>query len=84
MPHRASLVTDFDVDGDGLDHVIIVVGAVNPDGRYPALESGYVEIPWWLDAPQDSESWFSQRIFWARCDGEKGAPRRLGTASGWA
>jgi hypothetical protein len=38
MPHRASLVTDFDVDGDGLDHAIIVVGAVNPDDRYPALE----------------------------------------------
>jgi hypothetical protein len=37
-PGESRLVTDFDVDGDGLDHAIIVVGAVNPDDRYPALE----------------------------------------------
>jgi hypothetical protein len=30
-------VTDFDMDGDGLDSAIVVVGAVNPDDRSPAL-----------------------------------------------
>jgi len=29
-------VTDFDMDDNGLDRVIIVVGAVNPDDRYLA------------------------------------------------
>lgn len=42
----------------------------------PRQESGYVEIPWWLDASPDRESWFRQRIFWARYEDEKGAPAR--------
>src|SRR5215468_2434115 len=29
-------VTDFDIGNDGLDRAIVVVGGVNPDGRYPA------------------------------------------------
>ena len=77
MPHRASLVTDFDVDGDGLDHAIIVVGAVNRDDRYPALEKRLRRGPVWLDASPDSECWFRPRIFWARYDDEKDARRGL-------
>jgi len=65
MPHWASLVSDFDMDGDGLDHAIIVVGAVNPDDRYPALGKRLRRGPVVARRIAGCECWFRQRIFWA-------------------